>query len=207
MYSIVTTAILQGIEALPVQVEADVSDGLPVFEMVGFLAAEVRESRERVRTALRNCGHTLPAKRITVNLSPANVRKCGNGFDLPITVAVLAALGLLEEHALEGTLIIGEIGLNGAVLAVDGILPIVCRARELGVKTCVIPKGSARGGRGYFCRGKHKSCHGLFFRRIYNGRDICGTACAAGGADAGFCGCGRTENAAPRMRGGGLRDA
>ena len=99
MYSIVTTAILQGIEALPVQVEADVSDGLPVFEMVGFLAAEVRESRERVRTALRNCGHTLPAKRITVNLSPANVRKCGNGFDLPITVAVLAALGLLEEHA------------------------------------------------------------------------------------------------------------
>lgn len=142
MYSIVTTAILQGIEALPVQVEADVSDGLPVFEMVGFLAAEVRESRERVRTALRNCGHMLPAKRITVNLSPANVRKCGNGFDLPITVAVLAALGLLEEHALKGTLIIGEIGLNGAVLAVDGILPIVCRARELGVKTCVIPKGN-----------------------------------------------------------------
>lgn len=140
MYSIVTTAILQGIEALPVQVEADVSNGLPVFDMVGFLAAEVRESKERVRTALRNCGHTLPAKRITVNLSPANVRKCGNGFDLPITVAVLAALGIVEEQAFKDTLIIGEIGLNGAVLAVDGILPIVCRAKELGFRVCIVPR-------------------------------------------------------------------
>jgi len=86
MYSIVTTAILQGIDSLPVCVEADVSDGLPVFEMVGFLASEVRESKERVRTALRNCGHQLPAKRITINLSPSNIRKSGNGFDLPITV-------------------------------------------------------------------------------------------------------------------------
>ncbi len=144
MYSIVVTAILQGIEALPVQVEADVSNGLPVFEMVGFLAAEVREARERVRTALRNCGHMLPAKRITVNLSPSNVRKCGNGFDLPITVAILAALGVVEEQALKDTLIIGEIGLNGAVLAVDGILPIVCRAKELGIKTCIIPKENRR---------------------------------------------------------------
>ena len=82
MYSIVTTAILNGIEGFFVQVEADVSDGLPVFDMVGFLAAEVRESKERVRTALKNCGFHLPAKRITVNLSPANVRKVGNGFDL-----------------------------------------------------------------------------------------------------------------------------
>lgn len=75
MYSIVTTAILHGIDSLPVSVEADVSDGLPIFEMVGFLASEVRESRERVRTALRNCGHQLPAKRITINLSPSNIKK------------------------------------------------------------------------------------------------------------------------------------
>ena len=140
MYSIVTTAILHGIDSLPVQVEADVSNGLPVFDMVGFLAAEVRESRERVRTALRNCGYALPAKRITVNLSPANVRKCGNGFDLPITVAILAALGIVDERCLKETLIIGELGLNGAVLAVDGILPIVCRAKELGFKVCIIPR-------------------------------------------------------------------
>ena len=75
MYSIVTTAILHGIDSLPVFVEADVSDGLPVFEMVGFLASEVREAKERVRTALRNCGHQLPAKRITINLSPANIKR------------------------------------------------------------------------------------------------------------------------------------
>ena len=107
MYSIVTTAILHGIDSLPVQVEADVSDGLPIFEMVGFLASEVREARERVRTALRNCGHQLPAKRITINLSPANIKKSGNGFDLPITVAILAALGIVPEEFLKDTLVIG----------------------------------------------------------------------------------------------------
>lgn len=139
LYSIVTTAILHGIDSLPVQVEVDVSDGLPVFEMVGFLASEVRESRERVRTALRNCGHQLPAKRITVNLSPTNIKKSGNGFDLPITVAVLMALGILPEPFFVNTLVIGEIGLNGTVLAVDGILPILLQAKERGIRRCIIP--------------------------------------------------------------------
>ena len=144
MYSIVTTAILQGIDSLPVSVEADVSDGLPVFEMVGFLASEVRESRERVRTALRNCGHQLPAKRITINLSPANIRKSGNGFDLPITVAVLTALGMIPQQMLEQTLVIGEIGLNGSVLAVDGILPILLMAKTQGIHRCIIPHQNYR---------------------------------------------------------------
>ena len=140
MYSIVTTAILHGIDSLPVSVEADVSDGLPIFEMVGFLASEVRESRERVRTALRNCGHQLPAKRITINLSPSNIKKSGNGFDLPITVAILAALGIVPEDALKDTLVIGEIGLNGAILAVEGVLPILLKAKELGIRRCIVPK-------------------------------------------------------------------
>lgn len=144
MYSIVTTAILHGIDSLPVQVEADVSDGLPVFEMVGFLASEVREARERVRTALRNCGHQLPAKRITINLSPSNIKKSGNGFDLPITVAILMSLGILQEEAFRDTLVIGEIGLNGAILAVDGILPILLKARERGIRRCIVPKDNRR---------------------------------------------------------------
>ncbi|MBO5246121.1 MAG: YifB family Mg chelatase-like AAA ATPase [Eubacterium sp.] len=144
MYSIVTTAILHGIDSLPVQVEADVSDGLPLFEMVGFLASEVRESKERVRTALRNCGHQLPAKRITINLSPANIKKSGNGFDLPITIAVLAALGVIAEDALEQTLIIGEIGLNGLILGVDGIFPMLLQAKECGIKRCIIPIENSR---------------------------------------------------------------
>ena len=139
MYSIVTTAILNGIEGFFVQVEADVSDGLPVFDMVGFLAAEVRESKERVRTALKNCGFHLPAKRITVNLSPANVRKVGNGFDLPITVAILGALGIVEDRLLDRLLVIGELGLNGDVLPIDGMLSIVCKAKEEGFNRCMIP--------------------------------------------------------------------
>lgn len=139
MYSIVTTAILHGIDSLPVQVEADVSDGLPVFEMVGFLASEVREAKERVRTALRNCGHQLPAKRITINLSPANIKKSGNGFDLPITLAVLAALGVISDQTLAHTLVIGEIGLNGNILAVEGILPILLMAKKHGITRCILP--------------------------------------------------------------------
>ena len=144
MYSIVTTAILHGIDSLPVWVEADVSDGLPMFEMVGFLASEVREAKERVRTALRNCGHQLPAKRITINLSPANIKKSGNGFDLPITVAILAALGIVQEEALKDTLVIGEIGLNGDILAVDGVLPILLKAKERGIRQCIVPKDNRR---------------------------------------------------------------
>lgn len=99
MYSIVSTAIVRGIESIPIRVEADVTDGMPVFEMVGFLSAEVREARERVRTALKNCGYRLPPKRITINLSPAYVRKSGSSFDLPVAVAVLAQWGLFRRQA------------------------------------------------------------------------------------------------------------
>ena len=115
MYSIVSTAIIRGINSLPVQVEADVSDGMPMFEMVGFLASEVKEARERVRAALRNSGYYLPAKRITVNLSPANIKKTGSAFDLPVAAAILAALGILPSERLASLLIVGEIGLNGKV--------------------------------------------------------------------------------------------
>lgn len=144
MYSIVSTAIIRGISSLPVQVEADVSDGMPVFDMVGFLASEVKEARERVRTALRNCGYVLPAKRITVNLSPANIRKTGSGFDLPVAAAILAALGLVREDRLASLLIVGEIGLNGSVQPVEGILPIVAEAKEHGFLQCMIPYGNLR---------------------------------------------------------------
>lgn len=139
MYSMVWTAIIRGLEGTRVRVEADVSDGMPVFEMVGFLASEVKEAKERVRTALRNCGYRLPAKRITINLSPANVRKSGSGFDLPIAVAILAALGEVDTAKLDGTLILGEISLNGRVGPMQGVLPIAARAREEHMKRCIIP--------------------------------------------------------------------
>lgn len=139
LYSIVSTAIIRGINSLPVQVEADVSDGMPMFEMVGFLASEVKEARERVRAALRNSGCRLPAKRITVNLSPANIKKTGSAFDLPVAAAILAALGMLPSERLATLLIVGEIGLNGSVQPVEGILPIVAEAAEHGFTHCIVP--------------------------------------------------------------------
>lgn len=139
MYSVVSTAVIRGIESIPILVEADVSEGMPVFDMVGFLGAEVREAKERVRTALRNCGYPLPAKRITINLSPVNIRKNGAGFDLPIAVAILAALGVIDKATLEHTVIIGEIGLNGKIQPIHGVLPIVAKAKESGETYCVLP--------------------------------------------------------------------
>lgn len=138
MYSVVSTAIVHGIESIEVSVEADVSDGMPVFEMVGLLGSEVKEARERVRTALRNTGCKIPAKRITVNLSPADVRKSGASFDLPIAVAILGSLGLIEPEQLADTLVAGEVGLNGDILPVEGILPMIAGAKRRGKSCCIV---------------------------------------------------------------------
>lgn len=144
MYSIVSTAIIHGIESIPVSVEADVSDGMPVFEMVGFLASEVKESKERVRTALRNAGYLLPAKRITVNFTPANIRKNGSGFDIPIAVAILAAMGMVPAEILKDTFLIGEMGLNGKIQPVHGILPMIAEAKKGGMLRCIVPVENKR---------------------------------------------------------------
>ena len=112
MYSKVFSAGLSGLEAHIIQVEADVSNGLPVFNMVGVLASAVREARERVRISLQNSGYRLPARRITVNLSPADLRKDGSGFDLPIAISLLAAFGMIPRQKLNHTLMAGELILN-----------------------------------------------------------------------------------------------
>lgn len=140
MYSIIRTAILDGIHARPVKVEVDIRAGMPVFDLVGFLSPEVREAKERVRTALHNCGIALPARHITVNLAPANIKKTGTGFDLPIAVALLLSLGLVQEELCEGKLFIGELGLNGKILPVSGILPVVSDGKEQGITEFVVPE-------------------------------------------------------------------
>ncbi len=144
MYSVITTAIPCGLKALPVRVEADVCEGLPCFEMVGFLASEVKEARERVRTALKNCGCPIPAKHITVNLTPANIRKSGTGCDLPVAAAILAALGLLDPGILSRCIVLGEIGLNGQIFAADGVLSAAITAKENGFDTILVPSANAR---------------------------------------------------------------
>lgn len=135
-----------GLSCRMITVEADVSDGMPVFDMVGYLACAVKEAKERVRTAMRNCGMALPPKRVTINLSPADVRKDGAAFDLPIAVAILSAMEQIEEKELADTLMIGELGLSGEVHAVRGILPIVLAARDAGIRRCILPRDNLREG-------------------------------------------------------------
>ena len=140
MYSTIQTAILEGIKTRQIQVEVDISNGMPVFEMIGHLAPEVREGKERIRTALHSIGVILPAKRITINLSPAHIRKTGTGFDLPIAIAILQSLGLVTKESCAEKLFIGELGLNGQILPVSGILPVVSDGIKDGVHAFVVPK-------------------------------------------------------------------
>ena len=124
-------------------VEIDISGGLPSFNMVGLPSSEVREARERVLRAVENSGYEIPSRKITINLSPANIRKNGSGFDLPIAAALLAALGTIEAESAQGVMFVGELSLDGSILPVNGILPIAVHAREQGIKKLVIPEGNA----------------------------------------------------------------
>lgn len=147
LFASVRSATIQGMEVYPIHVEADVSDGLPYFVMVGFPSAQVKEAQDRVRTALRNNGIMLPPKRVTVNFTPADIRKEGAGFDMPVAAAVLAAAGVISPGLLEGVMIIGEIGLNGETHGVSGVLPRVICARELGCRFCIVPYENLEEGR------------------------------------------------------------
>lgn len=131
---------LQGIEGYVVQVEADVSDGLPGFHMVGYLSSEVREAEERVRTAIKNSGFRLPPKKVTVNLSPANVRKEGTACDMSVAVAVLAAHGVVSAESLRGTAFLGELGLDGCMKPVRGVLSMVMAMGNAGIGRCFLPE-------------------------------------------------------------------
>lgn len=139
MYSKVYSGTWEGIEGILIQVEADISNGLPMFEMVGYLSSEVKEAKERVRTALKNQGYLLPPRRITVNLAPAHLRKSGSMYDLAIGISVMIAGGFLPPLR-EPIVLIGEMGLDGSVKGVQGVLPIVLKAREEGIRICIIPK-------------------------------------------------------------------
>ena len=126
--------------------EVDSTQAMPGFDMVGLLGSEVREAKERVRVALKNSGFQLPPRRITVNISPADIRKEGSAYDLPIAIGILVSMEKLKEEILEDTLFIGELGLDGEIKPVKGILPIMIMAREQGMKKCILPKENAQEG-------------------------------------------------------------
>lgn len=146
-FSFVVSAAVQGLHVEIVRVEADVSNGLPMFHMVGCLSSEVKEAAEKVRTAIRNTGIQLPPKKIVVNLSPATMRKKGPSFDLPVALSVLLSMGEIRPESLEKTMVTGELSLDGAVRKVSGVLPIVMEAKKAGLHTCILPKENvAEGG-------------------------------------------------------------
>ena len=146
MFSKVFSAGLQGIEGYPVQVEADVGNGLPGFHMVGYLASEVREAEDRVRTALKNSGFLMAPRKVTVNLSPADIRKGGTAFDLPVAEAVLAAYGIGEASVLKDSAFVGELGLDGQVKPVRGVLSLVSAMSDKGMRRCFLPKANVPEG-------------------------------------------------------------
>lgn len=139
MFSQSFSSAIYGMDACVISVEVDVSDGLPIFQMVGFLAAEVKEAKERVKVGIRNSGYRLPAKRITVNLSPADMHKEGTAFDLAIACGILAGLGHLQESGLSKTMLVGELGLDGRIHRVNGVLPIVYEAKKNGFTHAIVP--------------------------------------------------------------------
>lgn len=139
MFSTILSGALVGMECRLVEVEVDLSSGLPCFVMVGKLGAEVKESGERVRIALKNAGITIPPMHISINLSPAGFRKEGTGFDLPIAVGVLTALGRLPAGCGKDMLILGELGLNGEIRQTKGVLPLAVRAVKEGIRRCLVP--------------------------------------------------------------------
>ncbi|MCI9217027.1 MAG: YifB family Mg chelatase-like AAA ATPase [Dorea sp.] len=145
-FSLVASAALQGLHVEMLRVEADVSNGLPMFHMVGYLSSEVKEAAERVRTAIHNSGLMLPPKKTIINLSPATVKKKGPSFDLPIALSVLLSVGCIPKNSLENTLVIGELSLNGKIRKVKGVLPIVMEAVRMGYHTCILPAENAPEG-------------------------------------------------------------
>ena len=146
MFSSVTSGAVNGIASYLMQVEVDVSDGLPSFNMVGFMSGEVKEAGARVKVALRNAGIKVPAAKITINLSPVDIRKSGVVIDLPIAIGIMAAMGEIQTDALGDTVVLGELGLDGEVKSIKGTLPIVSKAKEMGYKRVILPKSNSREG-------------------------------------------------------------
>jgi len=132
-----------GMESYPVSVEVDTSAGLPQFSTVGLPDASVKESRDRIKAAIKNSGYRFPRSHVTVNLAPADIKKEGTGFDLPIAVGIIAAEELIKEDSLQDCFFIGELSLDGSIKSVRGVLPAALKAKELGIKKVFVPEENA----------------------------------------------------------------
>ena len=143
MLATVLSSSVLGVDAYKVEVEVDISRGLPAFSTVGLPEGAVRESKERVKAALKNSGYHFPSDRITVNLAPADVKKEGSGFDLPMAIGILAATGLIPQSTLTDHVIIGELSLDGSIRSIKGALSMAIMVKELGLKGIYLPSENA----------------------------------------------------------------
>ncbi|MGH2398316.1 MAG: YifB family Mg chelatase-like AAA ATPase [bacterium] len=143
MLARVCSAAVLGLQAYPVDVEVDVGMGLPAFAIVGLPDAAVQEAKERVRAAIRNSNYEVPARRITINLAPADVRKAGPGFDLPMAIGILAATRQIRAPTPSGTMMVGELSLDGGLRPVTGLLSILLSARSRGARAIIVPEPNA----------------------------------------------------------------
>lgn len=139
MISIVNSMSLHGLEGYPIEVQVDVSGGLPCFEIVGLPDTSIREAKERVKTAIKNSGFELQSRRIIVNLAPANTKKEGSYLDLPIAIAILLNIEEIQKQKIENTIFIGELSLDGKINKINGVLPICIEARRLGIEKVIVP--------------------------------------------------------------------
>lgn len=151
MLSRVNTVAFNGLEILDVDLQVQISSGLPAFTIVGLPDKAVAESRERVRAALQSLGLSLPAKRITLNLAPADLLKEGSHFDLPVALGLLAGMGVIPQEELADYIALGELGLDGSLLSVNGILPAAVKANRSG-KGLICPLPTVPKPSGQVCK-------------------------------------------------------
>jgi magnesium chelatase family protein len=146
MLAKVISGALIGIDAYPVEVEVDIAQGLPQFSTVGLPEGAVKESKDRVKSAIKNSGYDFPARRITINLAPADIRKEGAAFDLPIAIGLLCATGVVNADNLKNYILLGELSLDGKIKPVRGVLPVAVAARDWGDYSLLVPTDNAEEG-------------------------------------------------------------
>lgn len=144
MLSKINSMALLGLDGYLIEVQVDVSNGMPCWEMVGLPDTSVKEAKERVKTAIKNSGYEMLSKRIVINLAPADTKKEGSIFDLPIAIGILADLGEIKNDKLDEIAFVGELSLDGKINRVNGILPMCIEAQKLGIKKLIVPRENAK---------------------------------------------------------------
>lgn len=144
MLSIIKSIALHGLDGFIIDVQVDVSGGLPNLDIIGLPDTSIREAKERVRTAIKNSGYEFPSRKIVINLAPATIKKSGSVFDLSMAVAILISSEYIKELDFENTVFLGELSLDGNINSINGVLPMCIEAKRLGIKKIIVPKENAK---------------------------------------------------------------